>query len=73
MYIDEANLATHHATFWDLVKEVAAAAPSTTVLIDKIGEHILQGRYYQALKLTKELIDYEQEVISRVSKPSEDL
>ena len=73
MYIDEAHLATHHDTFWELVKEVAAAAPSTTGLIDQIGEQILQGRYYQALKLTKELIAYEQEVINRVSKPSEDV
>ena len=70
MYIDEANLTIHHDTFWELVKEVTAAAPSTTGLIDQIGEHILQNRYYQALKLTKELIEYEQEVVNRVSKPS---
>jgi len=69
MYIDEANHALHQKTFWELVKEVTTAAPSTTGLIDQIGEHILQNRYYQALKLTKELIEYEQKVVNRVSKP----
>jgi flagellar biosynthesis regulator FlbT len=34
------------------------------VLIDSISEHILQRQYYQALKLAKRLIDYEQEAIS---------
>jgi flagellar biosynthesis regulator FlbT len=35
--------------------------------IDSINEHILHRRYYQALKLTKRLIEYEQEAIERVS------
>jgi len=73
MYIDEENLSNHHTTYWDLVRSVVKAAPSTAGLIDQISEHILQQRYYQALKLTKELIDYEQEVTSRVSKPVGDL
>jgi flagellar protein FlbT len=67
MYIDEANLPAYHKGFWGLVKEVVAAAPSTVGLIDAISENILQRRYYQALKLTKRLIDYEQEAIQRVS------
>jgi flagellar biosynthesis regulator FlbT len=37
------------------------------VWIDSINEHILHRRYYQALKLTKRLIDYEQEAIESVS------
>ena len=32
-----------------------------------VREHILSRRFYQALKLTKRLIEYEQEVIARVS------
>lgn len=67
MYIDEANLPVYHKAYWDLVKDVVAAAPSTVGLIDVISENILQRRYYQALKLTKRLIDYEQEAIQRVS------
>lgn len=67
MYIDEANLAKYHKTYWNLVKGVVQAAPSTVALIDSISEHILHRRYYQALKQTKRLIDYEQEAIERAS------
>ena len=67
MYIDEHNLAAYHKVYWDLVKDLVHAAPSTVVLIDSISEHILQRQYYQALKLTKRLIDYEQEAIEHVS------
>ena len=50
MYIDEGNLAEYHKIYWDLVKEVVQAAPSTVVMIDSINENILHRRYYQALK-----------------------
>lgn len=67
MYIDENNLATYHKTYWELIGDLVRAAPSTLSLIDSINEHILQRRYYQALKLTKKLIEYETEAIERVS------
>jgi len=66
MYIDENNLLAYHNKYWNLVQDVVQAAPSMTGLIDAISEHILNRGYYQALKLAQELIDYEQEVISRV-------
>jgi flagellar biosynthesis repressor protein FlbT len=67
MYIDEPNLASYHKAYWDLVRDLVRAAPSTVALVDSINEHILQRRYYQALKLTKRLIEYEQEAIQHVS------
>jgi len=66
MYIDEENLEIHQKNYWKLVKDLINAAPSTVGLIDSIGEEIVNGRYYQALKLAQKLIDYEQEIISRV-------
>ena len=66
MYIDEANLPTYHKAFWEMAADVVKAAPRTVGLIDGISEMILQRNYYQALKLTKRLIDYEQEVLQRV-------
>lgn len=65
MYIDEENLATYHNAYWQLVNEFLSAAPSALSIIDLISEHILAGRYYQALKLTKKLIYYEQEVLKK--------
>jgi flagellar protein FlbT len=73
MYIDEANLSNYHKVYCDLVRDVVNAAPSTVGLIDSISEHIQQRNYYQALKLTKRLIDYEQEVIRRVSSSVENV
>ncbi len=66
MYIDENNLATHHNTYWKQVRDVLAAAPSMLKFLDKISDHILHARYYQALKLTKKLIEYEKELIKHV-------
>jgi flagellar protein FlbT len=66
MYVDNKKLPEHHKTYWELVKDVAQAAPSTKPLLQEISNEILHDRYYQALKLTKKLIDYEQEVVNRV-------
>jgi flagellar protein FlbT len=66
MYIDKENQAIHQKNYWVLVNNILKAAPSTVGLIDQINEEIVSGRFYQALKLSQKLIDYEQEVISRV-------
>ncbi len=66
MYVDGKNLTEHHKTYWELVKDVANAAPSTRPLLQEISNDILKDRHYQALKLTKKLIEYETEVVSRV-------
>ena len=66
MYIDEENLAAHQKNYWKIVKHLIQAAPSSMILIDQISEEIVGSRYYQALKLAQKLIEYEQEVISRV-------
>ena len=73
MYIDEKNIFQHHSTYWELVKEVIKAAPSTLPMIDQISRQILGRRYYQALKLAKELLEYEQEVIENARKTIGDI
>jgi len=70
MYIDAGNLATHHHTYWNLVRDVLTAAPSILPMIDQISDHILNNRYYQALKLTKKLIAYEEETLAHVRHPN---
>ena len=66
MYIDQGNLTNHHNTYWNYVQELTRAAPSTTGLIDQISEKIVSNKYYQALKLARQLIEYEKEIMSRV-------
>lgn len=71
MYIDEENLLTHQQNYWRVVRELLQAAPSLTGHVDQINESILNGKYYQALKLAGELIDYEQEIYSNAHSLTE--
>ena len=66
MYIDEDKVEQYHQRYWELVKDFLKAAPSALNLIDKISELILNGKYYNALKAARHLIDYEEEVVKRV-------
>ena len=45
------------------IREIQAAAPTTSVFFASINEKILSGQYYQAMKETRELMKYEQELI----------
>jgi flagellar protein FlbT len=69
MYVDDKDLVEKHNIYWTLVKEVTEAAPSTVGLIGQISEYILNNKYYQALKLTKKLIEYEEEAMEH-ARPS---
>ncbi len=71
MYFDEENIKKHHENYWRLVKDVLAAAPSMTVYVDRISECLIGNRYYQALRIAREMIEYEREVLSRVTESNE--
>ena len=66
MYIDQENELIHQDVYWKLVRQLIDAVPSLTGLIDQINQHILNSKYYLALKLAAELINYEQEIVSCV-------
>jgi flagellar protein FlbT len=66
MYIDPENLVSHHNAYWHLVQQTVKAAPSTVELVDQISEKIVANNHYQALKLTRQLIAYEKEIMDRV-------
>lgn len=70
MYIDEKRSAEIHPLYWELVKDLLEAAPSLKDLISQISQAMLDDRYYQALKLTKKLVTYEEELLKNESKPS---
>lgn len=67
MYVDEANFTEYHELFWKIVREVILAAPSTTPIITDICHEIMSRRFYQALKVARQLIDYEAELVESVS------
>jgi flagellar biosynthesis repressor protein FlbT len=66
MYVDQDNLAEHHRTYWELVRDVSEAAPSRRSVLEEISNNVLNGRYYKARKLARNLIMYEQEAIRNV-------
>src|SRR5258707_10316630 len=67
----------HHETYFQLMREIVQAAPSTWPYIENINNHILTGEMYKALKHARKLIAYEQELLDhansrgRVQKSSE--
>jgi len=67
-YMDAPGLARYHQYYWEQVKAVTQVAPSTAELIGKVSDFVLEGQYYQALKSARELIRYEQELLSNARK-----
>lgn len=55
-----------HEVFFNLVRDIQQAAPSTTAFFAEIGAHISAGQYYKALKETKKLIEYEEGLLKNV-------
>jgi flagellar protein FlbT len=56
----------HHDLYFELIKDVLQAAPSTAPMIENINNKILTGELYKALKETRKLIEYERELLSNV-------
>ncbi len=68
MYVDSGNIVAHHKLYWELVRDFISAAPSSLNIIDQVNECIVQDRYYDALKLARNLINFEQEISERAKQ-----
>jgi flagellar protein FlbT len=49
--------------YFELVKEIQHAAPTTSFIFLSINEKIIEGAYYKAMREARKLIDYEEELI----------
>jgi len=58
----------HHELYFSLVRDIVQAAPSTWGLVEGINNHILTGEMYKALKETKKLIAYEEELLAHAAR-----
>ncbi|MBJ6751686.1 flagellar biosynthesis repressor FlbT [Geomonas anaerohicana] len=67
MYIDEPNVPKYVKAYSELATEILKAAPSTRTYIEQLNERIEGGNYYQALKLAKTLIEYEEELLKNAN------
>lgn len=68
MYIGEGLTSELAQVYWTLVRDVLEAAPSTNDLISQMSTYIVESSYYQALKVAKKLISYEEELMDHATK-----
>lgn len=52
-----------HRIYFDLVKDIQNAAPSTSFFFLKINDFLLNGEYYKALKEARNLMEHERELL----------
>jgi flagellar protein FlbT len=64
MYVDAENLDNYQGAYCDLSQQILAAAPSMAKLLEEIASSVACHNYYQALKITKKLIEHEQVILS---------
>ncbi len=60
------NAKMYHKGYFELVRNVQSAAPSTAFFFLTINENIIAGQYYKALKDARSLMDHERELIEGV-------
>lgn len=59
---------SHHDAYFALLRDLVQAVPSTWPYIEAINNQILTGNMYKALKHTKALIAYEEELLKHASR-----
>ena len=63
MYLSD-NPQRFHDVYFQLMKDVILAAPSTWNYLDRINNQILTNSFYKALKEAQQLLRHEQEILS---------
>ena len=66
VYLDTEQVSKHLAAYESLAADVVKAAPSCRPLMDPIEHHLSAGRFYQALKSARPLLEHERELIGDV-------
>jgi flagellar protein FlbT len=58
----------HHDVYFALIRDIVQAAPSTWPYVEIINNHILRGELYKALKQSRKLIEYEEELFRNATR-----
>ena len=62
------NSRDHQDIYFELVRDITGAAPSTWPMIEAINNLILTGETYKALKEAKKLIAYEKDLLENAAR-----
>ncbi len=65
MYLSR-NPGEYHKRYFDMISEIQKASPSCAIFFMQINEQIIAGSYYKAMKLGRELIQHEKELMAHV-------
>lgn len=57
---------TLHELYFQQIRDIQNAAPSTTTFFMVINDHILNNHYYKALKEARNLMEHERELLASV-------
>ena len=69
MYLSS-NPEEYHERYFSHIKEIQKAAPSSALFFMQINEQILNETYYKAMKVAKELIEHERELLDYAVQPA---
>jgi flagellar protein FlbT len=62
------NPAIYHESYFRMIEEIQKASPSSAFFFMQINQEIMDGAYYKALKLAKELIEHERELVENAQQ-----
>ena len=61
------NPRIYHKQYFDLAQTIQNASPSSAFFFLQINEHIINGTYYKAMKVARQLIDHETELLDNAT------
>jgi flagellar protein FlbT len=64
MYLDPANAIQYQKEFHKLIGELMETCPTTILFVTQMQEHLIVGNYYKALRVCRELVQYEEELLN---------
>jgi flagellar protein FlbT len=61
------NPVEYHKKYFEMVQEVQHAVPRLSIVFLDINERIMDGHYYKAMKLARDLIKFEEELLTNAT------
>ena len=60
------NPKIYHDNYFQLIRDIQNAAPTTSLFFMKINDMIIEGSYYKAMKEAQNLLDHEHELMEKI-------
>ena len=68
MYMDRSNLHVYQQNYRQLIEKLLMASPDSVQYLAEINNFLASGRYYQALKCARKLMEYEEGLIQHAKQ-----